>query len=303
MSRGASLLLAVTVAGCGGQELLIDTTPSVLIPNGGSAQAGQIEGPTAIPITGAGAIVATPAADPAPTPSPPPMSVMDAAALEATGAADGAKTDDGADGGDSDESASSDDAGNGDDDDAGDADDEPVSAAAPPQPATAAPVTTSAPAVAAAPRIRTVRGEGYALAIPAEWEDLDPTGLGSIFITSASRSMDPGDGFYANVIVSSEPFAGDTQAYAVLSLSPIVEGGARIVATHTAPPTRTHRGHVDLETYWINVTGTPYITLQRYLTTGAAGYVVTCAAAADVFEDHRETCLDVIDSLVVQPGS
>lgn len=290
MNHVASLLvLAVAAAGCGGQELLLDTSPPVLIPNGGSAQAGQVDGPTAIPVTGAGAIVAS--AEPAATPPAPtaPLSVIDAAAIEATGA--DADVDAGVDG-----DAVSADGDGASEDDGPDRDDDPVEGeAAKVAPPPAVEVAKPPPP----PTTRTVGDAGYALAIPAGWEDLDPTGLGSLFITSASRSMDPGEGFYTNVIVSGEPWAGDTQSYAVLSLSPIIEGGARIIATHVNPPTATHRGHVDLETYWINLTGTPYVTLQRYLTTGSVGYVITCAAAATTFEDHRETCSDIFESFVV----
>lgn len=293
--RAAGLAVALaTVTGCGGPELLIDATPPVLIPNGGSAQAGQVEGPTAIPLTGNGAIAA-PREEPAPvaTPAPQPPTVMDLAAMEANGAdaLDDAEPDDqvAAADDDSDDHRSSD----GEDEGAADPDPADVRTAAVEPPDSSA---AAASRGTLAPAVRTIGGPGYSLAVHADWEDLDPTGLGSFLITSANRSMDPGDGFYTNVIVSAEPFAGDTPSYATLNVPSLLEVGALLRDSRTVAPTKRDRGYVDVEAYWINVTGAPYITLQRYVTTGAVGYVVTCAAAASAFESEREVCLDVLDS-------
>lgn len=300
MKRGAWLFLFASTAGCGGQELLIDATPPTLIPNGGSAQAGQVEGPTAIPLTGMGAIAQSRDTEPTPAAAPPaPPSVMDLAALEANGATALATDADGDDDGASDGT---------DDDD----DDEKVAGDRAPAAAVSAGTTPAEPpappSVASIPpdvssAVRTIGGPGYALAIPADWEDLDPGGLGSFLITSANRSMDPGVGFYTNVIVSAEPFPGDTPSYATLNAPSLIEAGALLRDSSTVAPTKRDRGRVDVEAYWINVTGAPYITLQRYVTTGTVGYVITCAAAASAFEEERQTCVDILDSIRVEAAA
>jgi len=264
-----------------------------MIPNGGSAQAGQVEGPTAVPITGEGAIFAPPAieASLAPDAAAAP-SVEDAAAFEAIGSLVTSVVRDA----EGDVRANASEAVSGDDasEEVGSDEDASPQEGSPPVTAPDAVVAGITTAPLPTPSIRTIGGPGYDLDIPADWENLDPTGLGSFLITSAHRSMEPTDDFLTNVIVSAEPFPGDAKAYAMLNVPALVDAGCLL--RDSQPSSAGGRAAVDVEALWLNITGVPYVTLQRHVTTGQVGYVITCAAAETAFESKRDTCLDILDS-------
>lgn len=298
MKTVAWLAVSIFAAGCGGPELLVDGTPPTVIPNGGSAQAGQVDGPTAIPITGDGALFPTqleeaddalrsqgaatsseqPARDPVRDTR---VDVEAAASAEVLGASPEASEP-----AEEEEVAGAEVAGAR----ATGAD----VAAAEHAPDGSGPAT---PYVALADWVRTVAVDGFALEIPAMWETIDPQGLGSFLILSANRTMEPVEGFLTNVIVSAEAFPGDAQSYATLNVPNMLEAGCTL--RDSQPSRAGGRPAVDVEAFWPNITGVPYITLQRFTTNGSAGYVITCAAAATAFEGERDSCTAILDSFRV----
>ena len=46
----------------------------------------------------------------------------------------------------------------------------------------------------------------------------------------------------------------------------------------------------DIESFWSNPSGVPYVTLQRYVTNGSKGFVITCSAGSSAFASQRATC-------------
>lgn len=144
---------------------------------------------------------------------------------------------------------------------------------------------------------RRTAGEGFAYQRPASWEELDPATLGSHLIRCAQRNTQAVDGFMTNVNVASEPFVGDGPAYADANLVEL----RKVSTIRDQRAARAgDRPASDIEAYWPNPGGVPYVTLQRYATDGSDGFVITCSAAASAFERERPTCARILDSFRVE---
>ena len=179
----------------------------------------------------------------------------------------------------------------------------------PPQPADASlndpqlqPVQPLQPAnrldapAATLPGSRAVRGAGYSYNVPTAWEELDASTLGSALITHAQRSPFPTGNFATNVNVAGEAFSGDGPAY----------GAANLVELQKVSTVRGQRATVNgsrpswsIEAYWPNSNGPPYVTLQRYVTNGFKGYVITCSTGASAFAQQKPICESVLSSFRV----
>lgn len=143
---------------------------------------------------------------------------------------------------------------------------------------------------------RAVRGAGYSYAVPAAWEELDPATLGSPMITHAQRAPVPVGNFATNVNIAGEPYSGDGPGYGAANLVEL-----RKVATirDQRAATSGSRAAWDIEGYWPNSNGVAYVTLQRYVTNGFKGYVITCSTGAAVFASQRPMCEAVLNSFRV----
>lgn len=141
-----------------------------------------------------------------------------------------------------------------------------------------------------------VRGNGYSYTVPNGWEALDPATLGSPVITHAHRAPIPAGNFATNVNIAGEPYSEDGPAYAAANLIEL-----RKVATvrDQRPAVSGSRSAWDVESYWPNSNGVPYVTLQRYVTNGFKGYVITCSTGATVFASQRPMCEAVLNSFRV----
>lgn len=144
---------------------------------------------------------------------------------------------------------------------------------------------------------RGVQGDGYRYRIPAEWEEIDATTLGSALISHAQRALQPTGNFTQNVNIASEPYVGDGPSYGASNLVEV----AKISTIRDQRPARVGpRDGWDIEAWWPNVGGEPYVTMQRYGTNGERGYVITCSMGARVVEDLRPLCTAILDTFRVE---
>jgi hypothetical protein len=154
------------------------------------------------------------------------------------------------------------------------------------------------PGQLAAPALedRWVEGPGFHYAVPGDWENLDPTTMGSSLIRSAQRSAEATADFKTNVNVATEPFSGDGPSYGTANIAELQKVCTVKKERRTMAGPRTA---MDIESHWDNPGGVPYVTVQRYATNGAEGFVLTCAAAASAFERQRGLCMQILDSFRV----
>lgn len=149
----------------------------------------------------------------------------------------------------------------------------------------------------AVPDTRRVHGAGFHHEVPAGWEDLDPATLGSPLIRCAQRNTLAVDGFMTNVNIATEPFVGDGPAYADANLIEL----RKVSTIRDQRAARAgDRPASDIEAYWPNPGGVPYVTLQRYATDGTDGFVITCSIAASAFDRDRPLCTRILDTFRVE---
>lgn len=170
---------------------------------------------------------------------------------------------------------------------------QPAQPAQPAQPST--PQGSNGPLVAPA-GYRAIRGIGFSYYVPVGWQELNPADLGSPLIESAQRNPVPSGGFMTNVNIAGEAFAGDGPAYGAANLIEL-QKVATIRDQRLA--TSGSRSAWDIESFWPNGGGVPYVTLQRYVTNGWKGYVITCSAGSGAFQAQRATCEAVLASFRV----
>lgn len=144
---------------------------------------------------------------------------------------------------------------------------------------------------------RPVRGVGFHDEVPIAWEDVPPGTLGSPMIEAAQRNKIPAGSFMTNVNVAREPFGGDGPAYADANLA---ELGKVSTIRDRRSARAGDRPAGDVEADWPNPGGVPYVTLQRYVTNGTDGLVITCSAAASTLAQERAVCMQIIDSFRVE---
>lgn len=147
------------------------------------------------------------------------------------------------------------------------------------------------------PATRRVHGPGYHYDIVSGWEELDATTLGSALILHAQRALTLSGDFAQNVNVANEPFVGDGPAYGAANLVELAKLSS--VRANRAAQVGPRPGW-DIEAYWPNPGGVPYITLQRYATTGRQGFVITCSSGASTFAAERGVCDAILDSFRVE---
>ncbi len=160
-------------------------------------------------------------------------------------------------------------------------------------PQTASPL--NAPAIPPA-GFRAVRGIGYSYAVPAGWEELNAAQLGSPLISHAQRAIIPTANFATNVNIAGEAFADDGPAYGAANLIELRKVAA---IRDQRAVTSGSRAAWDIEASWPNAGGVPYVTLQRYVTNGFKGFVLTCSSGTVAFPSQRPTCEAVLASLRV----
>lgn len=143
---------------------------------------------------------------------------------------------------------------------------------------------------------RPVRRVGFSYVVPATWTEVGQDELKSPMIEAAQRNPVPSGDFMTNVNVAGEPFTGDGPAY----------GAANLVQLQTVATIRGQRlatsgtrSAWDIEAFWPNTGGVPYVTLQRYVTSGTKGYVITCSAGSAVFATQRLACETILSSFRV----
>ena len=143
---------------------------------------------------------------------------------------------------------------------------------------------------------RLIRKVGFSYSVPASWQDLNAADLGSALIESAQRNPVPAGSFMTNVNVAGEPFSGDGPAYGAANLIELQK-----VATirDQRLVTSGSRSAWDIEGFWPNPQGIAYVTLQRYVTNGSKGYVITCSAGSAVFASQRAACETVLSTFRV----
>lgn len=146
---------------------------------------------------------------------------------------------------------------------------------------------------------REVTGAGFRYLVPAEWVDVDPSQSGSPLIKSTERDPVVRASFMTNTNVASEPFTGDGPEYGRANQIELVKVSTlRRTDLAAAGP----RSAMDIEAFWPNPVGVPYITMQRYVSNGVDGFVLTCSAAASVFDDQRAVCERILETFRVEPS-
>jgi hypothetical protein len=135
------------------------------------------------------------------------------------------------------------------------------------------------------------------MAIPSTWKAADGQPSGG-FTASDLLAV---DGFHAAANVSTEPFVGDSYAYARAG-----ELGLRHRRNVTVEGEREEIIDGDptliIEARWTSPTppASSYRTMQVSLSSHGVGYVATCAAATSAFERYRSMCESVVRSFAVE---
>lgn len=141
---------------------------------------------------------------------------------------------------------------------------------------------------------RSISGQGWSFAVPADWQD--------VFVPRPAlvgvRAPDAVDGFYANVNLVTEPFAGDGATYAAASVQALTQHGSQVVGQQ--PSTVGALSATDVEAMWPRQIP-PTHTLQRYTATSGTGYVLTCSGAFGSFETVRARCQEILGTFRVGP--
>ncbi len=140
-------------------------------------------------------------------------------------------------------------------------------------------------------------GSGWRIATPSTWQSPHDAGA----TVWAAVDPQPVEDYRANVSVLTEPFAGETYAYAKATVDELhrdprasVEAAREEIVD--GDPT------VIVESRWspIAPSTVAYRTMQADLASRGRGYVVTCAVSADAFERYRSTCEAVVRSFAVE---
>ena len=140
---------------------------------------------------------------------------------------------------------------------------------------------------------RPIAGEGWSLAVPSSWSDVDPAPDGASWAAFDSAWI--AGGFAANANLVMEPFDGSALEYARVSVQGLLRKPRRDPESAGAICVMSKRG-VEAEIVWRrgNVL---YRTIQRFEATGTGtGYVLTCAAAEEGFDSVRPVCEAVLRS-------
>ena len=140
-------------------------------------------------------------------------------------------------------------------------------------------------------------GTGWRVAVPSTWRDAAQKGTAAWAVADPQ----PVDDFQASVNVLTEPFAGESYAYAKASEAALrTDSHAMVEAAREdvvdGDPTLV------IESRWAPAppTTASYRTMQTALASRGTGYVVTCAASAGAFERYRSTCESIVRSFAVE---
>jgi hypothetical protein len=140
-------------------------------------------------------------------------------------------------------------------------------------------------------------GSGWRIAVPSTWKEAAQKGP-AVFAVSDPQTVDD---FHAYASVITEPYAGESEAYAKAS-----EAGLRRESRATVEATREDVVDGDatllLESRWAPsaASSVPYRTLQVALASHGTGYVATCSVATSAFDRYRSTCESIVRSFAVQ---
>jgi hypothetical protein len=157
-----------------------------------------------------------------------------------------------------------------------------------PVPGGASPVSTVSP-----PGYVRKAGVGWSIDVPATWTPPAQKGQAQW----ALSDPDVVDAFHANVNLVSEPYPGESLAYAQANLKSL-RGLASVKLVGSKEDVVDADDTLTVEAQWTAVapSTTPYKTLQVYLAYGGTGYAVTCSAAVSSFERYRPTCETILHS-------
>jgi hypothetical protein len=140
-------------------------------------------------------------------------------------------------------------------------------------------------------------GGTWRIAVPSTWKETTQKGPAAFAVSDPQAVED----FHAYASVITEPYAGDSAAYAKAS-----EAGLRREPRATVEATREDVIDGDstllLESRWTPAppSTVPYRTLQVALASHGTGYVATCAVASSAFDRYRSTCESIVRSFAVQ---
>jgi hypothetical protein len=140
-------------------------------------------------------------------------------------------------------------------------------------------------------------GRSWRLVTPATWHDPQ---RGEPRVWSLVDPQ-PVDDFRASVNVVTEPFVGESYAYAKANVEELQHDPRASVET-------TREDVIDgdptlvVQSRWsaIAPANVPYRTMQANLASRGTGYVVTCSVSADAFERYRSTCEAIVHSFAVE---
>jgi hypothetical protein len=140
-------------------------------------------------------------------------------------------------------------------------------------------------------------GDGWRVVTPSTWHDPQRSEPG---VWSSVDPQPVGD-FRASVNVVTEPFPGESYAYAKASVEELRRDPRATVETAReevvdGDPT------LIVQSRWsaIAPSTVPYRTMQANLASRGTGYVVTCSVSADAFERYRSTCEAIVHSFAVE---
>jgi hypothetical protein len=140
-------------------------------------------------------------------------------------------------------------------------------------------------------------GAGWRLAVPSTWKDAPQKGP-AVFAVADPQSVDD---FHAYANVVTEPFRGESDAYARAN-----EAGLRNETRANIEVSREDVIDGDstlvFESRWTPalVSTVAYRTMQAALSSRGTGYVVTCAVSSSAFERYRSTCESIVRSFAVE---
>ncbi len=143
-------------------------------------------------------------------------------------------------------------------------------------------------------------GTGWRIALPSTWKEVAHRGPAAYAVSDPQAV----DDFHAFANVITEPFAGESDAYARAN-----EAGLRREPRATVEAVREDLVDGDstfiLESRWTPAPDRPatpvsYKTTQTVLASHGIGYVATCAVASTAFERYRSTCESILRSFAVE---
>ncbi|MBI4954846.1 MAG: hypothetical protein HY908_22685 [Myxococcales bacterium] len=149
-----------------------------------------------------------------------------------------------------------------------------------------------ADAQAAPVGFRSIRGVGFAFALPTPWLALPEDVMKQAPILGGGYAPTPSGDFSTNVNLLSEPFPGAVSEYVALNLD-MLRQQAKVLGRQDVVAGK--RPAVDVVAEWGGAV--PYRTLQRYATDGARGFVLTCSAGVAAWDAERPLCDKIVATL------